>query len=176
MYEKSNKKSVKKLVGVCTVVIALVCCSISAYAANICTETVYGKLYQATMVEIEDPIDSEETVEYIETVEEAFKGFQVEEAEEMARSRAINWTIKNKYVMKSVEFSKTKGSSIDVAVCIDPSDRQVTVGIIRPDGKAQYIYGKGAISHSFKVEETGKYRVYITNNSGVDVTATGAYN
>lgn len=44
-----------------------------------------------------------------------------------------------------------------------------------PHNNVRYVEGKGALSHSFAVSETGKYRVFVQNRGTKNVSAGGYY-
>lgn len=162
--------------------VTIMCCGGSAYAAHAGVEAVYGKVYQATVNDIEEPLEEpQELEEYEESVEDAFAGMTVVEmtdAYNFSRASnvsAIDWTIKSGYVAKSKTFTKKKGSTIDITVMVDPSDKEVRVGIIKPNKDTRSVIGKGSISHSFEVTEDGTYQVYVSNKSGSKVSVVGGY-
>lgn len=158
------------------------CCGSTAYAAHAGVETLYGKVYQETVHDIDEPLDELQPLEeYVESAEEAFEGMTVVDmpdghsSSRSSNAGSINWTVKNGYVAKSGSFTKKKGSTIDVMVIIEPSDKEVRVGIIMPNKDTRSVSGKDTISHSFEVTQTGTYQVYISNKSGSKIKATGTY-
>lgn len=44
-----------------------------------------------------------------------------------------------------------------------------------PHNNVRYVEGKGTLSHTFSVSETGKYRVFVQNRGTKNVSATGGY-
>lgn len=91
-------------------------------------------------------------------------------------SGSINgWSITSGHSATSVIFKAYSGGTISVAVSINPGNKTVKVGIVQPDGTRRYVSGSGAIGHNFSLTQSGNYRVYIANNSGTTVTATGGY-
>lgn len=177
---KRNKvKQIKRFGTVMVVCIALLTGSISTYAANLGAEKIYRGIYNATVVSEREAVQPEKTEkEYIGSIDD-FEGMEVYEDTKLSDSTRgignINKVINNGGVYKSPEFNKTKGSEIYVAVAIDPSDKYVKVGLIQPDSTTRYIYSKGNIAHTFSINQSGYYRVFISNSSGTQVIAEGIY-
>ena len=95
-------------------------------------------------------------------------------------TRAVGTTIDvrlaNYSYYRSAEFYKKKTGSIYVSVSVEPTDRVISVGIIRPDGTTTYVEGKKNSSHEFtNLKMNGKFQVFIANRSGVRVNIGGYY-
>lgn len=160
--------------------VTIMCCGGSAYAAHAGVEAVYGRVYQATVngTEVETVVPPESDIVEA-TAEEAFKGLEIvempDDSSKTRKAGSINWTVKNGYVAKSAGFYKKEGTKIQGYVNIDPSDKKVRVGIVKPNGCVEYVSGTESILFSFEVKESGTYQVYISNTSGTKITATGTY-
>lgn len=177
--KKSTKKDLKRWGVTLVIVVAVLCGSISSYAANVGAEKIYGNLYKETVVSTQEMLQPDNPEkEYTGTLDD-FEGMEVIEEEDTLgktkEAKNIDWTIKDGSICKSTEFYKSKGSEISVAVFIEPSDKYVKVGIIQPDTTIRYVYSKGSISHTFEVKQSGNHRVFISNDSGTKVVAAGAY-
>ena len=85
------------------------------------------------------------------------------------------WEIETGHSATSAIFYASSGNSINVAVGIYPADTSVRVGIVQPDGIRRYVEGENTVGHSFTLNQSGNYRVYIQNDSGVTVTVSGTY-
>lgn len=85
------------------------------------------------------------------------------------------WSIATGHSATSTIFKAYSGGTISVAVSINPGNKTVKVGIVQPDGTRRYVSGSGAVGHDFSLTQSGNYRVYIANDSGTTVTATGGY-
>lgn len=85
------------------------------------------------------------------------------------------WSIATGHSATSVIFKAYNGGTISVAVTVAPGDKTVRVGIVQPDGTRRYVEGHGAVGHSFSLTQSGNYKVYVANYSGVSVTANGSY-
>ena len=86
-----------------------------------------------------------------------------------------DWEIETGHSATSTIFYASSGNSINIAVNIDPPDTTVKVGICQPDGTRRYVNGATTVGHSFALTQSGNYRVYVENNSGVTVTVGGSY-
>ncbi len=86
-----------------------------------------------------------------------------------------DWEIETGHSATSTIFYASSGNSINVAVNISPADTTVKVGICQPDGTRRYVNGSNTVGHSFALTQSGNYRVYVENNSGVTVTVGGSY-
>ena len=112
-------------------------------------------------------------MEHEGTVED-LKDYTVVEGDSNPLTRAVGTTIDvrlaNYSYYRSAEFYKKKTGSIYVSVSVEPTDRVISVGIIRPDGTTTYVEGKKNISHEFtNLKMNGKFQVFIANRSGVRV-------
>ena len=59
---------------------------------------------------------------------------------------------------------------------ISPENISVKVGIIKPDGKKTYIWGKGKeVEHKFTASVSGSYKVFVENGTGTAVDVDGTY-
>ncbi|MBQ9277898.1 MAG: hypothetical protein IJ224_04605 [Lachnospiraceae bacterium] len=85
------------------------------------------------------------------------------------------WEIETGHSATSTIFGAVSGNTINVSVVIDPADTTVKVGIVQPDGTRRYVTGETTVGHSFALHQTGNYKVYVENNSGVTVIVTGTY-
>lgn len=176
---KRQKKWVTAVIATGVILMSTVC----TFGAEAGLRQLYTSYYTETALATEETyIPIEEQPSY--TAEEQigsladFEGMEViqEDGEMLARAGGINWTVGNKVVKQTAQIDKSIGDTINVAVYIDPSDKEVRVGILEPDGRLRYVTGSGWVVHSFSVTKDGKHRVYIYNNSGVTITATGTYN
>ena len=95
---------------------------------------------------------------------------------EINTSKPIDeWEIETGHSATSTIFYASSGNSINVSVVIAPADNTVRVGIVQPDGVRRYVEGDTTVGHSFALTQSGNYKVYIQNDSGVTVTVVGSY-
>lgn len=88
--------------------------------------------------------------------------------------KTIDLTVANGQESKTTAFSCSSGGSIGIAVVIRPVNKTVKVGIIQPDGTKRYISASNDANHTFSLTQSGKYKVYASNNSGVTVMVAGS--
>lgn len=140
----------------------------SAYAA-LYNRTEVVEMERDEDVGLEEVIDTESLEDYAIVEEEA-------ETNPNARgSKSFLWVISGKTMNTSSSFYVKSGGHITVAVSVTPSDKSVYVGIVEPDGTRRCVYGRDYISHTFSLDQTGYYQVYIRNSNSTGVTADGGY-
>lgn len=176
---KRQKKWMTAVIAAGVILMSTVC----TFGAEAGLRQMYTSVYTETAPATEETyIPIEELPSY--TAEEQigsladFEGMEVvqEDGEMLTRGGGIDWTVTNNMVKQTAQINKSVGDTITVAVFIEPSDKNVRVGILEPDGQLRYVTGSGTIAHRFTVTKAGNHRVYIYNNSGVTITATGTYN
>ena len=168
-----KKRSLWKAMGICA---AMVCSSsLTLFAASQGIAKTYEVLYDATDVAFEEPADPE-LIEYTEYGETPGITEELGESEYGTRSiRTMSWTVPNNVRKTSTEFYVESGKSIVVTVDVVPVDRTVSVGIIEPDGTRRYVNGKRSVYHLYELTQTGSYKVFVENKSGVTVEIQGSY-
>lgn len=158
----------------------LAVCSVTAYGAKNTIQYGYNQMWHETMVgEEEQPDVIPELEEYEGSVDD-FKGMTEVEGDQvdiapLAGGNFISCTLMNQSYYRSPVISKSKGGTIEVTVSVKPTDKEVTVGIIKPGGTTTYVKGKKTIAHTFSCPTTGNYQVFISNYSGAQVSITGYY-
>ncbi|MBQ9609302.1 MAG: M56 family metallopeptidase [Lachnospiraceae bacterium] len=65
--------------------------------------------------------------------------------------------------------------NLNFAFIVEPQDRKVKIGIIFPDGVIKYISNDTIIGYDFLITQSGKYRIYVLNNSGENVEISISY-
>ena len=153
--------------------------SVSAYAATVKSADLYVYLHHLTTVE-----EEEEYVpwvdDYVEYTEEGYaEGIVVRTGEVYRITRSyvgMEWTINGGEAAETEAFSCKKGDTISVSMGISPDNISVKVGIIKPDGRKTYIWGKGdKVAHDFSVSVSGSYKVFVENGTGTAVDVDGSY-
>ena len=162
------------------VAFTLVICSVTAYDATSAMQYGYDQVWNATMVgEEEELIPVPELEEHEGTVKDLEGLTEIEEVEQEITSRSgetfFSATLMNQTYYRSKAISKSKGGTIRVNVDVTPTNKEVKVGIIKPNGTTTYVQGKGTIAHTFSISETGSYQVFISNYSGAVVSVAGYY-
>lgn len=87
----------------------------------------------------------------------------------------FNWTVEPGTRFCSGKFKVSSGQKIMLSASIAPNTQTCWIGIMDPHNNVRYVEGKGALSHSFAVSETGKYRVFVQNRGTKNVSAGGYY-
>ena len=101
---------------------------------------------------------------------------EVGEVEVLTRNTSqFNWTIENGMQKTGGEFSAKAGEKITLTVDVSPTNRTVRAGIVKPDGKRQYVTGSGTIYNTFSLSQSGTYKIFVENTSGARVTVEGSY-
>lgn len=118
--------------------------------------------------EIEEKIDASENI-----VEEFGDG--QENLELFSNMVRVNWTVKNGVRMKTKQFYKKKGSSLNIDFKISPETKSVKVGYLDENQVKHYKTVKAKIDHNFTIKKTGYIKVFVENNSGKTVKVTGDY-
>ena len=163
--------------GVCLLsILFLGMVSIVSYAAGETILSGYGMLTDATGVLIEEAptIEPELEEEIIQAGEESHvleiempieseKGFQ-------------NWDIPVNALYMTPNFYCSASQKVDVLVYISPTDQLTRVGIMEPDGTRRAVSSEGRINHTFSVNQSGNYRVYIENQSDVPISVEFYFN
>lgn len=170
--KKRSKKSVFMLM-----LVVLLVSNMSVYAASAAGVDAYLEWYEKTDENISNMAQKEsqyqEVISYGDTPSVVTV---VGESEEASRSVSnIDWTVNNNVKMCTSYFSCEVGDEILVSVKVKPTALNVMVGIERYDGMKISVYGNNTISHTFTIPYGGKWRVFVQNQSGQNVTVEGAY-
>ncbi len=72
-------------------------------------------------------------------------------------------------------FYAYSGQNILVSVALDPEDIDVKVGIIEPDGTWRFVEGCKNITHTFVLDQTGYYQLFVWNETDTSVSVIGYY-
>ena len=73
------------------------------------------------------------------------------------------------------EFYKKKGSTVNINLKIKPGTQSVKIGYLDKDQIKHYKTVKAKIDYDFAIKKTGYIQVFVENNSGKTVTASGSY-
>ena len=170
--KKKGKMAVFLLTGV-----AMFSGSMTALAASDGIVRGYDILWNALSPKQEMIAEQPEYLEYVET--EIDPQIRVEVGEVSAMSTegfsSISWSVENNISKHTLPFSASEGECIAVCVSINPTDKEVNVGIVMPDGSRRYIKGTKLITYEFEVDVSGEYQVFVENTSGATVQVNGFY-
>ena len=111
-----------------------------------------------------------ERIEYQDTVEEAIDD-RMNENELVS----FNWKVAPGTRTASTTFYVKKGQNINLSASAVPANTTYWIGIMDPKNSVRYVQGTTNISHSFAVEDSGFYRVFVENIGTSDLTASGSY-
>ena len=73
-------------------------------------------------------------------------------------------------------FTAYNGGYVKVVLEMEPAEKTVYVGIYTPSGSRRYVVVSGEVYHTFQLNETGPYMVFVENPSyTTDVQVVGGY-
>ena len=113
---------------------------------------------------------SYERIEYQDTVQE-----MVEDRMSENELVSFNWKVAPQTRTASTTFYVKKGQNINISSTVVPANTTYWIGIMRPKNSVRYVQGTTNISHSFAVEDSGFYRVFVENIGTSEITAGGNY-
>lgn len=178
---KANKgNTTSKWVAVVTTTLMIITSCAATYAADMGVKELYTVAYDATKVERAEAVNIDltknEYEEYTGSIDDWADLTVVEDASAgVARSRTIEWTIKNNHSYTTGYFWKDKSDTIYIAGTVSPDGYPLKVGISQPNGVNRYITPTGRFAHEFSLTQTGLYKVYAENTSGVTIDFIGYY-
>lgn len=168
-----KKRSAWKAGAICAVM--LYASSATAFASAEGVGKVYHGMYRATV--FSEEVEAPEALPVYEDDGRA-EGIieEVGEIEALTeRASGFTWTVENGVQKTSSAFSAKSGGEITLTVVISPTNKTVRAGIIKPDGKRQYVTGSGTLSNTFSLSQSGSYKIFVENTSGTKVTVDGSY-
>lgn len=119
-----------------------------------------------------------ETNEFIDNTPDEEYTVEVEENLGNASARTLktfDWNVMPKYLKYTSGFRASKGGTISVGAMMTPSTSYIYYGIVEPDGVRRCVYGKSSLSHTFALDQTGYYNVYVRNENSHYVAVSGTY-
>lgn len=170
--EKKTRRSAAIVsIFLCMISMICVCLASTALADG------YVALYRASDVMVEEAVEEEGNV--VEFEEEYDDDFSVEIGEiSLARDGALvnfNWTLASKVRKETVSFEAEVGESIYVSVSVLTDGASVKFGIVTPEGIKRYVVTDSNLAHTFAVNVSGAYRIFVENNSDLKITVGGIY-
>jgi hypothetical protein len=178
---KIQKRSKLKAAVLVAVMIVASTCSVSA--ATVAVGDAYMKAYNATVVDEYDLAGWEYIYGTFEEYEETGdfpEGVTVTIGEVNISARSgeptFSWKINASAATKTDNFSATSDQTIAVAVAASSKSATFRAGIIEPDGTRRYINSSnGSASHTFDLDQDGKYSVYVQNMGSSQISVGGSY-
>ncbi len=165
----------KRIVTVALAMLFVLCSAGTSLAAGVGTYELYdhliGYVLEGEEEEMQEPVVLQEYKEYLGEIAVG----EIADVELLAEpSGHFDATITNERWI-SGGFQASVGQSIAVSVHADPTDVNLKVGIIEPDGWLRYVYNSGDISHTFVLDQTGTYFVFVWNETTERVIIYGSY-
>ena len=87
----------------------------------------------------------------------------------------FNWSVGINAMVQTPSFTANSGQTISISSSFAPTNQNVNIGIIEPDGTMRYLLRSGSAAHTFSLDQTGSYRVFVRNRGTATVTASGYY-
>jgi hypothetical protein len=181
-YKIQKKSKMKAAVLVAAMIVASTC---SVSAATIAAGDAYVKAYNATVVDEYEFVGFEDiygTFEEYEEIGDFAESVTVTIGEVNTKARSgsskssFDWDINASAATTTPTFSASSGQKIGVVVLATSSSATFRAGIIEPDGTRRYINSSGGTAaHSFELDQTGKYSVYVQNMGSSQITVSGTY-
>ncbi len=78
---------------------------------------------------------------------------------------SLRWEVEKNTCQTTGSFCAKSGQRVDLSVGVRFIEVDYKIGILNENGEACYIQSQGSISHNFNIAKTGKYRIFIKNNS-----------
>lgn len=150
-----------------------------SYAASSRIADGYQKVYEGsitmTEVEAEEIPDGEE---FFVLAEDDTCENEIAAEDEVISMRSgsnyVDWEIPAKTRKMAGEFKKSKGETIEIFVeSVD--GKKIQMGIKDSKGNLKYTTTSSEVSHTFKITETGDYRVFVENVSTSTAAIIGYY-
>lgn len=171
-----NKKNMTRTMAAVWTIACLLMGSTTVYAAGAGVIEGYEALYKATVLEVEEQVIEDQYIEYWEEPDESWVAEEGEVMDDGRSSRVpFEWTVEANASKKTPSFEMSSGGYITVDVSVEPTDLNVRAGIIEPDGEKRYITGSDTIHHSFSLDQSGGYMVFVENLNSVKVSVEGYY-
>ena len=90
--------------------------------------------------------------------------------------KSIAWIVTADHIVMTPYFTAYNGGYIKVVLEMEPEDKTVYVGIYTPSGSRRYVVVSGEVYHTFTLNESGPYCVFVENPSyTTDVQVVGGY-
>lgn len=180
MCMKKNRRNRPRRIVITVIIIAfLLGGGATAYATAEGARLAYFGAYENTVEEREIPSGVGKRLKGYEDFVKNYAEMQLIKQEDTNSQEAtggiFNWTVDHNAMRCTAGFQVNAGRKIRIAIDLEPGDRTVKAGIMKPDGKISYVSGKHSLSHTFCISMTGTYKVFVSNSSGKSVTVRGSY-
>lgn len=171
-----EKKKQPRWKNIRLAIVMLVCSVLVVAAVSAGAAEAYASAYTNTEVVVIEDKETDSLIEMIDTEDlSEYTILEVGELDEKERSsKSISWTLSAKSVKESSSFYVKSGGTITIVFNVDPDSTYIYAGIIEPDGTRRCVHACGLITHTFELDQTGYYQVYVRNpSSSKSVTVEG---
>ncbi len=171
VYNYKKVKKCSKVVSVILVLCFIVSSSVSSYAMGTIIENGYTELLYATDTSYTEEPPVEDT--YVEVVYPAGYVDGITDSKEIISMKTRSYAtfaIPAKTRMYTESFFVSKGQSVNITVSASPSSAAIGAGIAYNDGSRRGVTDTGVIMHTFAIEQSNAYRVYVENNTTSTIT------
>lgn len=181
MRKYKAQKSIKKIFVVMLSAALFSGSTLAVYAAESSVTEGYDKAYEASWNGTDEGMDDFQENTLTEYYEEdpAYDDITVEYFDDALLMRSsltnINFTVAADTEKRGSSHKLSKGDSVSVAIGIDPSNKNIRVGLVKGDGSIRYVSGSGQIHHTFTIYENGYYRFFVQNSNSTSVYVAGYY-
>ena len=100
---------------------------------------------------------------------------QVDVHPETLGQSSLCWQIRGHVKMIGPELYLEQGKQLIVSVGDTLTDAGVAVGLIQPNRTSRYVISGNAITHTFRIEQSGIYRVFVLNRGKEVAKVEGEY-
>lgn len=173
---KNAKKCSKITAGLLTAGMLLMS-STTVFGASVGLKEVYRVCYEKTDVCVEVPLNMAEMEEQVISAKEQddFVEISGEISQGQRSTSNFSWTVyRNTRVLTSAIYLE-KGQSVSIFIVIDPDDKNVGFGIKNPDGSRVTVTGNDVVCHTFDIETTGYYQIFVESANYDPVQVDGSY-
>lgn len=157
-----------KILACLCICIMIIVSTTSVYAATYAANEIYSNAYHSTVVDIAEEVTEDGLIEY--TVSGLDSSIEEEIGESVLMNRSgnrysFNWIVPKNTSRRTADYNISSGSQIYVSAYGLPTSITYRLGIVEPSGVRRYVSGTGGVSHTFSINSSGNYSVYIQNMS-----------
>lgn len=140
-------------------------------------DTYIDSLYIAGGIEEEQQVfndDTEYTVSPDESRVTVIEG-KVGNAATKSVTKSFSWTVTPNTRCVGPKFTASSGGTIYITSSCSVANKSYRMGIVEPDGMLRYVSGVTAQGHTFTLDQSGTYEVFIENTSDTTCSYSGFY-
>ena len=183
-------KKRSKVVAAFTVIVIVLSGTVSVCAASLKTADGIVEVIRRAAIYIRDG-KSDAQAGYVEPITVVYGEVESGPGMESLGVSSLSWTVPVRVKMLGPELYLEEGQSIIVSVDHGAMKEElnmdgaaedgiagnweVSVGLLQPDSTSRYVIGTGTMSHTFVIERSGIYRVFVMNKAEEEVIVDGTY-